>query len=103
MHYPSLDLAALISADLASRTLSLKKNDDHEDQAVRLQARAERKGDYSRWVPASEGEEGGDKKKKATKQEKVVQHASGLLSANPSVGLEGRELVLSKLQEALRR
>lgn len=64
VHYPHLDLASLVQADLAARRLAtttggvdgdvLKTVDveaeEHSDAEIRMRARAEKRGDYSRWI-----------------------------------------------------
>lgn len=93
---PSANLANLLRADLAARTLQVKaavgaelSNENAEKQEDREQARKVLGGDYSIWSEA--GGVKGD----------ALEHARSILRGNPSVGLSGREALLSKVKEVL--
>ncbi|GAA5950253.1 hypothetical protein JCM3765_004256 [Sporobolomyces pararoseus] len=100
--YPSINLAQLLRADLAAKTLQVKRSVDNtqldgensEDPKVREQTRKVLNGDYSQWTQV-----GGDKQKKGG--DGALEHAKDLLSRNPSVGLKGREVFINKLKEVL--
>lgn len=101
VHYPSADLASLIQADLASHAAALRADIGHSgqeaegEQAVRLKARKELRGDYSRWTAEGKETKG--------KGGEVVQRAAEVLAGNPSVSLEGRDFLLEKVQGLLRK
>ncbi|KAK4701260.1 hypothetical protein P7C70_g4974, partial [Phenoliferia sp. Uapishka_3] len=108
VHYPTLDVASLIKADLQSRSLRLKaavdsknptaKNDEytgHEEQkAQRLAARKEQQGDYARWSSFGDAGKAGPV---------ALEQARMSLGANPSFGLAQREKLLEEVSKALRK
>ncbi|GAA6051996.1 hypothetical protein JCM3770_003003 [Rhodotorula araucariae] len=101
VQYPSANLAQLLRADLASKAVQLKcalggaevVNEDAETREERDQAKKVLGGDYSLWV------EGGEASQKG--KESVVEHARGVLKANPSVPLTQRQVLLQKIREAV--
>ncbi|GAA5873516.1 hypothetical protein JCM1840_005951 [Sporobolomyces johnsonii] len=96
--YPSANLAQLLRADLAAKTLQFKAaigsgvDVNAESQKEREGARKILSGDYSRWIATG---------KALTGNAGAVEHARRLLAANPSMGLEARETILNKVREAL--
>ena len=108
--YPSINLAQLLRADLAAKTLQVRRSvdtttgqsnggEDSEDPKVREQTRKVLNGDYSQWSQV--GGRGGGDKKKGGGGDGALEHAKDLLSRNPSVGLKGREVFINKLKEVL--
>ncbi|GAA5884697.1 hypothetical protein JCM6882_005357 [Rhodosporidiobolus microsporus] len=100
---PSANLARLLRADLARKTLQVKAavgekavNEDAETAEEREAARKILGGDYSIWTEA-----GKDVSKGAKGKEQQLEHARGILKLNPSVGIVGRETLLNKVKEAL--
>jgi hypothetical protein len=102
--YPSINLAQLLRADLAAKTLQVKQSVDSatknseldensEDPKVREQTRKVLNGDYSQWTQQAGGS--------GKKDKEALEHARNLLARNPSVGLKGREVFINKLKEAL--
>ncbi|KAL8276634.1 hypothetical protein RQP46_010983 [Phenoliferia psychrophenolica] len=101
VHYPTLDVASLIKADLESRALRLKAavgaqtpkdadaDADGDNRAVRLAEQKERQGDYSKWF--SEVVDGPE----------AVKQARRALGNNPSMGLVQREALLKAVNAAL--
>ncbi|GAA5941497.1 uncharacterized protein JCM15063_006117 [Sporobolomyces koalae] len=101
--YPSINLAQLLKADLATKALQVRQVvgaaglADSDNQQERELARKVLSGDYSQWT-AVESTQG---KGKTNKEGSAVEHARTLLTRNPSVGLEGREVILDKLKQVL--
>ncbi|GAA5855455.1 hypothetical protein JCM8547_007838 [Rhodosporidiobolus lusitaniae] len=100
---PTANLAKLLRADLVARTLEVKHavgqklvDENAEKQEDREQARKVLGGDYSVWTEAGKGVVEGSKGKK-----EALEHARGILTLNPSVGIVGREVLLNKVKEAL--
>ncbi|GAA5914965.1 uncharacterized protein JCM6883_001779 [Sporobolomyces salmoneus] len=102
--YPSINLAQLLRADLAAKTLQVKRSVDSttknseldensQDPKVREQTRKVLNGDYSQWAEGQNGKKEGEKE--------ALGHAKNLLARNPTIGLEGREVLINKLKEVL--
>lgn len=138
VHYPSLDLAALVERDLRQAAVAaaaavqsspspfskINLPELVEDTAVKLadrtRAKQERKGDYSRWMPAaalSAGAGAGGKPTTTTgkgakgatspgnkndRASQVIERAAQTLAGNSSVPLHGRKFLLGQLDGLLR-
>lgn len=98
VHYPTLDVASLIKADLESRALRLKaavaakpraKDAEDPSQAERLADHHEQQGDYTRWFT------------EAGKGPEALRQARQSLATNPSIGLVEREALLKAVNDAL--
>jgi hypothetical protein len=100
---PKLDLATLIREDLASHVVALRPtNSSHATGLTgngkvggkgiegRMKARKEAQGDYSRFV--GEVGKGGH-----------AERARRILISNSSIGLNGREFLVGKVEQLIRR
>ncbi|GAA6031678.1 hypothetical protein JCM8097_001929 [Rhodosporidiobolus ruineniae] len=102
---PRANLQQLLRAELAAKQKAVKAaavgsglsvDENAAKQADRDAARKVLGGDYSRWVEA-----GKEVAKGAQGKEQALEQARGVLALNPSVGIAGREALLSKVKEAL--
>ncbi|GAA5967402.1 hypothetical protein JCM11641_000538 [Rhodosporidiobolus odoratus] len=98
VHLGRVNLSQLLRANAVEKAAQVKEavgavaDVNAEKQEDRERARLVLGGDYSIWTQAG---------KKVAAGGKALEHARGILTLNPSVGMAGREALLSKVKEAL--